>query len=149
MESGSTANSGLTIAKLRQAKYILDAFEVDDDEERIFVLSAKQLQDLLGTTQVGSVDYNSVKALVDGALNSFMGFTFRRSQLLDRVVATDVRSCYAYVKSGIILAERGLKTHMDVRVDLSHSLQIRSVASLAAVRLEEKKVVQVFCDESP
>ena len=46
------------------------------------------------------------------------------------------------------LAERGLKTYMDVRTDLSHSLQIRSVASLAAVRMEEKKVVEIACDEA-
>jgi hypothetical protein len=149
VETGSTANSGLTIGKLRAAKYILDSNEVDEEEERIIVVSAKQLQDLLQTTQVTSVDYNSVKALVDGNVNTFMGFKFRRSQLLPLASATDVRSTYVYVKSGIVLAERGLKTHMDVRTDLSHSLQIRSVASLGAARIEEKKVVEIACDESP
>ena len=146
VESGTAANSGLTIAKLRRAKFILDSNEVDEEEERIIVVSAKQLQDLLRTTEVTSADYNTVRALVDGAVNTFMGFKFRRTQLLP--VATNVRSCYAYVKSGIVLAERGLKTHMDVRTDLSHSLQIRSVASLGATRMEEKKVVEIACDEA-
>jgi hypothetical protein len=149
VESGSVANSGLTIGKLRAAKYILDASEVDEEEERIIVVSAKQLQDLLRTTEITSADYNSVKALVDGSVNTFMGFKFRKTQLLPLASATDVRSTYVYVKSGIVLAERGLKTHMDVRTDLSHSLQIRSVASLGATRLEEKKVVEIACDESP
>ena len=146
VETGAAANSGLTIAKLRRAKFILDSNEVDEEEERIIVVSAKQLQDLLRTTEVTSADYNTVRALVDGAVNTFMGFKFRRTQLLP--VATNVRSCYAYVKSGIVLAERGLKTHMDVRTDLSHSLQIRSVASLGATRMEEKKVVEIACDEA-
>ena len=146
VESGTAANSGLTIAKLRAAKFLFDSNEIDEEEERIIVVSAKQLQDLLRTIEVTSQDYNSVRALVDGALNTFMGFKFRRSQLLTKV--STVRSCYAYVKSGVILAERGLKTHMDVRTDLSHSLQIRSVASLAAVRMEEKKVVEIACDEA-
>ena len=146
VESGTAANSGLTIAKLRAAKFLFDSNEIDEEEERIMVVSAKQLQDLLRTIEVTSQDYNSVRALVDGALNTFMGFKFRRSQLLGKV--STVRSCYAYVKSGVILAERGLKTHMDVRTDLSHSLQIRSVASLAAVRMEEKKVVEIACDEA-
>ena len=146
VESGTAANSGLTIAKLRAAKFLFDSNEIDEEEERIMVVSAKQLQDLLRTIEVTSQDYNSVRALVDGALNTFMGFKFRRSQLLTKV--STVRSCYAYVKSGVILAERGLKTHMDVRTDLSHSLQIRSVASLAAVRMEEKKVVEIACDEA-
>jgi len=146
VESGVAANSGLTIAKLRAAKFLFDSNEIDEEEERIMVVSAKQLQDLLRTVEATSADYNSVRALVDGALNTFMGFKFRRSQLLTKV--STVRSCYAYVKSGVILAERGLKTHMDVRTDLSHSLQIRSVASLAAVRMEEKKVVEIACDEA-
>ena len=146
VESGTAANSGLTIAKLRRAKFILDANEVDEEEERIIVVSAKQLQDLLRDDKVTSADYNTVRALVDGSLNTFMGFKFRRTQLLP--VTTNVRACYVYVKSGIVLAERGLKTHMDVRTDLSHSLQIRSVASLAASRLEEKKVVEISCDEA-
>lgn len=145
VESGTVANSGLTIAKLRAAKFLFDSNEVDEEEERILVVSAKQLQDLLRTTEVTSADYNTVRALVDGTLNTFMGFKFRRSQQLP--LATDIRSCFAYVKSGIVLAERGLKTHMDIRTDLSHSLQIRSVASLAAVRMEEKKVVEIACDE--
>lgn len=148
VEVGNAANSGLTIAKLRAAKYILDSNEVDEEEERIIVVSAKQLQDLLRTTEITSADYNSVKALVDGSVNTFMGFKFRKTQLLS-LNSSDVRFCYVYVKSGIVLAERGLKTHMDVRTDLSHSLQIRSVASLGATRLEEKKVVEIACDESP
>ena len=145
VESGAVANSGLTIAKLRAAKFLFDSNEVDEEEERIMVVSAKQLQDLLRTVEATSADYNSVRALVDGTLNTFMGFKFRRSQQLP--LAVDIRSCFAYVKSGIVLAERGLKTMMDVRPDLSHSLQIRSVASLAAVRMEEKKVVEIACDE--
>ena len=149
VESGSAANSGLTIAKLRAAKFILDSNDVDEEEERIIVVSAKQLQDLLRTTEITSIDYNSVKALVDGTVNTFMGFKFRRTQLLPLASATDVRSVYVYVKSGVILAERGLKTHMDIRTDLSHSLQVRSVASLGATRTEEKKVVEIACDESP
>jgi len=145
VESGAVANSGLTIAKLRAAKFLFDSNEVDEEEERIMVVSAKQLQDLLRTVEATSADYNTVRALVDGTLNTFMGFKFRRSQQLPLDV--DIRSCFAYVKSGIVLAERGLKTHMDIRTDLSHSLQIRSVASLAAVRMEEKKVVEIACDE--
>ena len=146
VETGTAANSGLTIAKLRAAKFLFDSNDVDEEEERIIVVSAKQLQDLLRTIEVTSQDYNSVRALVDGSLNTFMGFKFRRTQLLPKT--STVRSVYAYVKSGVILAERGLKTYMDVRQDLSHSLQIRSVASLAAVRMEEKKVVEIACDEA-
>jgi hypothetical protein len=75
VESGTPgANLGLTIGKLRAAKFLFDSNEVDEEEERILVVSAKQLQDLLRDTQVTSADYNTVRALVDGNINTFMGF---------------------------------------------------------------------------
>jgi hypothetical protein len=149
VETGSTANSGLTIAKLRQAAYLLNEAEVDDSDPRIIVVSAKQIQDLLRTTEVTSADFNSVKALVQGDLDTFMGFKFRRvaSSLLPYNSSTGVRTCFAYVRSGLKLADAGRKVHVDIRADKSHSLQIRTVASLGASRMEEKKVVEIAADE--
>ncbi|NBW08654.1 MAG: hypothetical protein EBR82_11575 [Caulobacteraceae bacterium] len=149
VETGSAANSGLTIAKLRQAAYLLNDAEVDDSDPRVIVVSAKQIQDLLRTTEVTSADYNSVKALVQGQLDTFMGFKFRRvaSSLLPYNANTGVRTCFAYVRSGVKLADAGRKVHVDIRADKSHALQIRTVASLGATRMEEKKVVEVAADE--
>jgi hypothetical protein len=122
---------------------------VDDSDPRIIVVSAKQLQDLLRTTEVISADYNSVKALVQGQLDTFMGFKFRRvaSSLLPYNSSTGVRTCFAYVRSGLKLADAGRKVHVDIRADKSHALQIRTVASLGATRMEEKKVVEIAADE--
>lgn len=149
VESGVAANSGLTIAKLRQAAYLLNEAEVDDSDPRIMVVSAKQIQDLLRTTEVTSADFNTVKALVQGDIDTFMGFKFRRvaSSLLPYNSGTGVRTCFAYVRSGIKLADAGRKVHVDIRADKSHALQIRTVASLGATRMEEKKVVEVAADE--
>lgn len=149
VETGSAANSGLTIAKLRQAAYLLNDAEVDDSDPRVIVVSAKQIQDLLRTTEVTSADYNSVKALVQGQLDTFMGFKFRRvsSSLLPYAAATGIRTCFAYVRSGLKLADAGRKVHVDIRADKSHALQIRTVASLGATRMEEKKVVEIAADE--
>ena len=149
VESGVAANSGLTIAKLRQAAFLLTNAEVDDSDPRIMVVSAKQIQDLLRTTEVTSGDFNTIRALVNGEINTFMGFTFRRvaSSLLPYVAGTGVRTCFAYVKSGLKLADAGRKVHVDIRADKSHSLQIRTVVSLGATRMQEAKVVEVPCDE--
>jgi hypothetical protein len=38
---------------------------------------------------------------------------------------------------------------IDIRTDLNHSIQIRTVMMLGATRLEEERVVLVYCDESP
>jgi hypothetical protein len=139
----------LTIAKLRQAKFILDDNNVDEDDQRIIALSAKQLQDLLRTTEATSADYNTVKALVAGQIDTFLGFRFR---LVDKSFfaydgATGIRTIVAYAKSGLRMTDSGRSVHVDVRPDRSHSLQIRTVASIGAARMEEAKVVAIDCDE--
>lgn len=150
VEQGSAANSGLTVAKFRQTKYIMDVANVKD-MDRFFALSAKQAQDMLRTTEVTSADYNTVRALVNGELNTFMGFNIKRvdATLLPYVTATDVRACVAYAKSGIALTDTGMKTKMSIRDDKSEALQVRSKGAWGATRLEEVKVVEIFCDESP
>lgn len=147
VESGTAANSGLTIAKLRAAAYIFDSNDVDPDEPKFIAVSAKQIQDLLRTTEITSGDYNTVKALVAGQVDSFMGFKFVRSQRLALDSGTGVRTCFAWVKSGIKFTDAGRSTKMDVIPTREHALQIRTVASLGAVRTEEEKVVQISADE--
>ena len=56
------ADTGLNVGKLRAAKQVLDANEADDDD-RYCIINAKQLQNLLGETEVTSSDYASVNSL--------------------------------------------------------------------------------------
>jgi hypothetical protein len=70
-----TATTDLTVATLLSGKKILDENGVPM-KERNFIHNAKQLEDLLGTTEVTSSDYNSVKALVNGEVDTFLGFKF-------------------------------------------------------------------------
>lgn len=146
--SGSTANSGLTLAKISRAKKLLDEAEVEDGE-RYFVHSAQQLQDMLLVDKMTSEDYASVKALVDGKIDRFLGFKFVRTELLSRNTSTDVRTCFAWHKSGIKFADGGRNTHMDVLPSRRHCKQIRGVYRCGAVRTQNEKVVRIYTDESP
>ena len=56
------ADTGLNVGKLRAAKQVLDANEAEDSE-RFCAINAKQLQNLLGETEVTSSDYAMIKAL--------------------------------------------------------------------------------------
>ena len=148
----SGSSEGLTVGKLIEAKSILgknDVYEDQDGDDLIASVTQQQLDDLLAITQITSADYNGVKALVEGKVDTFMGFKFKRSQLLSLVTATDVRTCLFYAKSGVVLADGQMGTKLSIRDDLSESLQIRTKCSLGATRLEEKKIVLVYCDESP
>ena len=143
-ESGS---DGLTIAKLRNAKEILDSNTVDPSIPRYFVCGPKQISDLLGTTQVTSSDFNTVKALANGEISTFLGFNFITSTRLD-LTATK-RLNLAFAMDGIKLAlGQDLMTRIDERADKGYATQVYVCASIGATRMEEKKVVTVECVES-
>jgi hypothetical protein len=139
----SSVNANLTIAKLREAKRILDSNEVPADG-RVLVISSGELAALLGTTEYTSSLFNSVQALVNGDATRFLGFDVVRSELL--TVSSSVRTVIAYHKDMVAFASGNQKSYMDVRPDISHALQVRSVASLGATRLQEKGVVAIACD---
>jgi hypothetical protein len=140
---GTAANSGLTIGKIREAKRILDANEAPA-EDRVLIVSAKEISDLLGTTEVTNNLYNSVRALVDGDVDAFLGFKIVRSEQLG--LASSIRTCVAYHKNAAVLVDGGKKSYMDILPTQSHSLQIRSTAVLGATRLLETGVVSILAD---
>lgn len=146
----SGSNEGLTLAKILEAKRILDANEVPE-EDRVFAFSSQQQYDLLNSVdQVRSSDYVNVKALAEGKLTYFAGFHFVRLELLTLNTSTDVRTCLAWHKSCVGYGENeGRKVHMDLLPDKKHALQIRSVVGMGATRIQEEGVVDIACDESP
>jgi len=146
----SEQSDGLSIAKLRSAKYILDNNDIDPSLKRYLVCGPKQIQDLLALTEVTSSDYNVVKALATGTVNSFMGFEFIMSTRLnkDSTYTTD-RLVFAYTEDAIKLGiGKDITAKISERSDKSYSTQVYYCMSLGAVRMEEKKVVQIPCHEA-
>ncbi len=142
-------NVGLTVAKLIAAKGLFWTNDIDEDVALHIAVSSKQLQDLLGTTSVTSSDYNSVKALVKGEVNNFMGFEFHRTQRL-AVDANDIRTCLAWAQDGILLGVGAdIHTKISERSDKNYLVQVWCGMSIGGTRMEEKKVVEIGCDETP
>jgi hypothetical protein len=145
----ASSNDGLTIAKLLEAKRKLDVQDVDPSIPRYIAVAPKQIEDLLGTTQVTSSDFNTVKALAQGDVTAFMGFNFIMSNRL-AVSATDVRSCFAWAEDGITLGiGKDVSARIDERNDKGYATQVYYCMDIGATRMEENKVVQIFCDETP
>jgi hypothetical protein len=143
-ESGT---DGLTIAKLRNAKEIFDSASVDPSISRYIVVGPKQISDLLGTTEVTSSDFNTVKALANGEVNTFLGFNFIVSNRLS--IASSKRLCLAYAMDGIKMAiGQDLMTRIDERADKGYSTQIYVCQSIGATRMEEEKVVTIQAHEA-
>ena len=145
----SDQSDGLTIAKLRSAKYILDNNDVDPSLKRYLVCGAKQIQDLLAVTEVTSSDYAVVKALATGTIDSFLGFNFIMSTRLntDATYTTD-RLVFAFTEDAIKLAiGNDVSAKISERADKSYSTQVYYAMDIGATRMEEEKVVQIPCNE--
>jgi hypothetical protein len=134
---------GLTISKMTEAKYILDSNDVEMND-RVMVISPQELQSLLNTTEITSSDYNSVKALVKGEVNTFLGFDIIvTTRLTDD--ATD-RNCFAFQKNALLLAvNRDTEVRRDERPDLSYALQVFSRFTCNAGRIDDAGVVSILC----
>jgi len=149
MVGSSSSNDGLTIAKLLEAKRKLDLNDVDPSIPRYIAVGPKQIEDLLGTTQVTSSDFNTVKALAQGDVNSFLGFEFIMTNRLD-VDSNDIRSCFAWAEDGLTLGiGKDVSARIDERSDKGYATQVYYCMDIGAVRMEESKVVKIFCDETP
>lgn len=139
--------TGLTLAKLIQAKEILDSGDVDPSIPRYIAVSPKQISNLLNSTTVTSSDFNTVKALAMGEINSFVGFNFIVTNRLG-VDGASARRVIAWAMDGLKLAVgREPTARIDERADKSYATQIYYAMTLGATRMEEKKVVEVLCAE--
>jgi|TARA_S200002703_G_scaffold158363_1_gene168536 hypothetical protein len=145
----SNQSDGLTIAKLLDAKKKMDLADVDPSLPRYVVCGATQISDLLNTTEVKNSDFNTVKALAQGQVDSFLGFKFIMSNRLNFDASnTDDRLVFAFTKDAIKLAiGKDVTARIDERADKSYSTQVYYCMSIGATRLEEEKVVQIPCNE--
>jgi len=141
-----STNTGLTFAKVTETKRTFDEADVDMDD-RFFIVSPQALEDLLSVEQATSADYNAVKALVRGEIDTWMGFKWITSTRLNS--ASSTRDCIAFQRYGICLGMLDMPyIRTSERDDLSYSWQIYYEINLGAVRLEEDKVIKVEVIES-
>lgn len=170
--SDGAAFSALNVETLRRIKkYFWENEAVDPDSEMLcMAVGASDLISLLREQEVTSQDYNTVRALVDGKLDTFMGIKFVRLELLPDTTAAiqfnpstgevdstnagnpgfvalpqGARRCFAFTKDAIRMARgRNVEVKIEPRADKNYSNQVYSRMSLGGVRMEEAKVLEVF-----
>lgn len=165
----TTTGVGLNVRTLRAVQAIFDGNDVDESIKRNFAFTSNQKQDLLGETEITSSDFNTIRALVAGEINQFMGFEFIRTERLPRsstdvtynvasgvvgsgtgtITAAKSRRCFAWAEDGIVHAQ-GVDPFVRIseRSDKRYSMQVYVAHSIGATRLEEEKVVEVICSEN-
>lgn len=148
--SGSAASSNLNVGKLIAAKKALDAKNVGFDDRHIIV-HANNLSGLLGDERAISGDFATVKALVSGEINTFLGFMFH--VLGDRdegglPLSTNDRSVFAFHRSAI-----GMAVNMAQKTEINYvpektSFLVNSMFSAGAVAIDDEGIVKITCDEA-
>lgn len=146
---GSTVGAGtqaLDLATITAASKALNAVEAPM-EDRYMVIHEGGLNQLLNDSTITSQDYNSVRLLMAGEIDSFMGFKFKvigsgRSEG-GLPLTTTVRSGFAFHKGGI---GHAVSIDMQTRVDyVAHKSSWLSVGSWQAgsVVIDPEGVIEV------
>lgn len=161
------AGTGLNVDTLRGTLRKFDANDVDPNEQKYFAFNALQKENLLGETEVSSSDFNTVKALVMGQVDTFLSFKFIHVELttdqsgaLQFEVATgavgsgagdadgyDIQ--LAWAKNGLLLGiGSDITAKIQERADKSFSTQVYAAMDIGSTRMEEEKVVAVYCKDT-
>lgn len=139
---------GMTVSKLQVIHDILKGNDVDGDEQLYIALAQKQVNDLLSDNKLSSADYNIVRALQAGELNTFMKFQFMQTERLLTTAVGSHRRVMAWARSGMLWATlEGYKTRITERADKNYAIQVWARLQGNAVRMEEAKCLEVVCNE--
>jgi hypothetical protein len=146
---GSTTN--MNVAKLREAKRLLDKGNVPPDGRHI-IIHANGLSNLLSETSVTSSDFNSVKALVQGDINTFLGFQFHvlgdRSEGGLAIDGSLDRTCFAFHKDAVGYGEGiAMRTEINYIAEKTSWL-VNEVFSAGAVAIDDEGIVKITCRET-
>ena len=136
---------GMTVGKLLSAKQLLDEAEAPQ-EDRYFVHTSEDLIDLLGTVEVTSADYNTVRALAQGQVDTFLGFKFIQTELLYQENGSTAAAwySYAYCKGAIGFgAIEEVTVRLSERTDKNYAWQPYVSMDMGATRVEDEMVVEI------
>ncbi|MEE9529107.1 MAG: phage capsid protein [Dehalococcoidia bacterium] len=143
---GTAATPGtqtdITLAKILAMMNIFNEEDVDPDIPKYWAVSPREIQIMLDITEIGSADFNTVKALAAGKVDTFSGFNFfwTNRLLTDATEGTTKRSI-AWAQDGLILGTaQNITSKISERDDKNYSIQVYAEQSLGAIRLEGKKV---------
>jgi N4-gp56 family major capsid protein len=144
-------DTNLNVAKLREAKKLLDKNNVPP-MDRHMVIHANSLASLLSENSVTSSDFNTIKALVQGEIDTFLGFKFHvlgdRSEGGLAVDGSLDRTVWAFHKQAMGYAE-GIAPRTEINyIPEKTSYLVNTVLSAAAVAIDAEGIVQLTCRES-
>lgn len=146
------ATTIISLDTILEAQEVLLNNDVDPDEEKYMVIGPTQQRKLLQLLEVTSADFQSQRALATGYLPNFMGFNWIVSTRLGNTTTPPTAGeiyCLAFTKSAIGLHVAGdIRAKVAERPDMSFAWQVYMMMNMAAVRVEDEKVVQIHLKDA-
>lgn len=133
--------TGLTKAKVIQARTMFVANEADEAGELFMLYNAAALGQILADTTLTSSDFMGGQMLQSGKMTDWMGFTWVPYQGMTNTAG--VFTTYAYTKEAVHFGRAYEEGDVAKRPDKKNSLQVSMASSYGAGRQDEKKVVQI------
>ena len=142
------AASNMNIEKLRAAAKALNDKNVPAENRHLLVHSS-QLDSMLGETEISSADFASVKALVRGEVNSFMGFQIHTIGDRDEggLPKPSTRTCFAWHQDSMGYAESMAQKSEVNYIPEKTSFLVSSMFSAGAVAIDDEGIVKISCTE--
>lgn len=142
------AASNMNIEKLRAAAKALNDKNVPAEGRHLLVHSS-QLDAMLGETEISSADFASVKALVRGEVNSFMGFQIHTMGDRDEggLPKPSTRTCFAWHQDSMGYAESMAQKSEVNYIPEKTSFLVSSMFSAGAVAIDDEGIVKISCTE--
>jgi hypothetical protein len=152
-------DTALTLGKVTEARKIFFDNDLDLDGDAFAVISPDADQSLIrDVDQARNKDYGNITPIVDGSLNGkyWMGFNWIVHTGLTSITAagsnttatTTADQCLFYHKSCMKFGDGEKRSSIDILPENSHAIQIRTRTRMGALRMGEKGVVIVECDNS-
>lgn len=131
---------GLTLAKLLQGHRILGRAKVPT-RERFFVVEPFGIEDLLNITQLTSMDYNSIRTLMTGEIQSFLGL--RWVNYVFDAVGTDYFSIMGHKDSMGYAQGEDIVTRIDEIPERGYATQVYLRMTGGSVRVQDEGIVEI------
>ena len=164
----AAAGANFNVQAWRRGKKKLDENDVDPSIRRYIAYTASQEESLLSETEITSSDFNVIKALVMGNVNTYLGMTPIRLERINLqsgallfdsgtgeqggaadVDADGFRKVLIWAQTGLLLSiAQDMQSEIERRADKNFSTQVFARMSIGSTRMEEKQVVVVMSDES-
>jgi hypothetical protein len=143
-------DTNLNVTKIREAKRLMDGNNVPAGD-RFFLMSADGLANLLSETEVSSSDFNTVRSLVNGQVDTFLGFKFIMMGDRDEgglaIDGSSDRSTFAWHKAALGFAESMAQSTEINYIAEKTSWLVTGKLSAGSVAIDDEAIVKITSRE--